>query len=884
MARKFVTNVDFSGNQALDVRLHQSSGNLSTLASGKVWFDTVKVRPVWAADGTTVHDIYPFATANTVSTGVLRDGNGDFSARIGNFSSVTLSGAITLSTQATTKEYVDALVQGLDLKNSCRCATTTALPAYTFSATGGGTLTANANGAFPTIDTTVTLTVGQSILVKDETSGNAKYNGIYTLDTEGNAGTPWVLVRRYDANTDAEVTSGMYTYISEGTANGSNGYALMTLDPITLNTTALSFSQFSGAGQIIAGTGLSKAGNTLSISTSYVGQTSITTLGTVTTGTWTATAIGTQYGGTGLNTSAATNGQLLIGNGSGLTLSTLTQGTGITITNGAGTITIAATNPAPLDGTFAIQNTADNTKQFKWSLGAQDTGSILTLATSASQATATLTIPLITTSDTMALLGTSQTFTGAKTFTGGVTIQTTALTITDVNVVLSATTGTKIGTATTQKLGFYNATPIVQPTGDVATALTNLGLVASPTISATTALDGTFAVNNTTTPTKQFKWNLAGQTASTILTLATAQSTSQTLNVPNITATDTIATLGLAQSFTAAKTFTGGLTVTTADVTITDRNIVLSATTGTKIGTATTQKLGFYNATPIVQPTGDVATALSNLGLVGSPTISATTALDGTFAVNNTADPTKQFKWSLGNQATGSIVTLATASTQATGTLNIPLFTTSDTLALLGTTQSFTGAKTFTGGLTVNTANMTITDVNIVLSATTGTKIGTATTQKLGFFNATPVAQQTGDISTALSNLGLVTSGTLAAGSLTGQVTIANGGTGTATTSQNYVFAGPATGGAGAPSFRALVLADLPSGSVKSYSADVGDGASLTYVITHNLGTLDIVAQVYEVASGALVECDVVRTSTTQATLTFTTIPTSNQYRVTIVA
>lgn len=745
MARQFVTNVEFSGNQALNLRLHQSAGDIGTIAAGKVWFDTNKVRPVWAATPSVVHDIYPFATANTASTGVLRDGNGDFAARIGSFASVTLSSPITLATQATTKEYVDALVQGLDLKNSCRCATTAALPAYVFTATGGGTLTASVNGAFPTIDTTVTMTVGQSILVKNESGANEKYNGIYTLDQVGDGSNPWILTRRYDANSDAEVTSGMYTYVSEGTANGSNGYALMTLDPITLNTTALTFSQFSGAGQIIAGTGLSKAGNTLSISTSYVGQTSITTLGTVTTGTWNGNIIGAAYGGTGLNTSAATNGQLLIGNGSGLTLSTLTQGTGITITNGAGTITIAATNPAPLDGTFAIQNTADNTKQFKWSLGAQDTGSILTLATSASQATATLTIPLITTSDTMALLGTSQTFTGAKTFTGGVTIQTTALTITDVNVVLSATTGTKIGTATTQKLGFYNATPIVQPTGDVATALTNLGLVASPTISATTALDGTFAVNNT-------------------------------------------------------------------------------------------------------------------------------------------ADPTKQFKWSLGNQATGSIVTLSTASTQATGTLSIPLFTTSDTLALLGTTQSFTGAKTFTGGLTVNTANMTITDVNIVLSATTGTKIGTATTQKLGFFNTTPVAQQTGDISTALSNLGLVTSGTLAAGSLTGQVAIANGGTGTATTSQNYVFAGPATGGAGAPSFRALVLADLPSGSVKSYSADVGDGASLTYVITHNLGTLDIVAQVYEVASGALVECDVVRTSTTQATLTFTTIPTSNQYRVTIVA
>ena len=50
------------------------------------------------------------------------------------------------------------------------------------------------------------------------------------------------------------------------------------------------------------------------------------------------------------------------------------------------------------------------------------------------------------------------------------------------NMILGTTTGTKIGTATTQKLGFFNATPIVQPTGNIPTALTNLGLVATPTI------------------------------------------------------------------------------------------------------------------------------------------------------------------------------------------------------------------------------------------------------------------------------------------------------------------------------------------------------------------------------------------------------------------
>jgi hypothetical protein len=77
-----------------------------------------------------------------------------------------------------------------------------------------------------------------------------------------------------------------------------------------------------------------------------------------------------------------------------------------------------------------------------------------------------------------------------------------------------------------------------------------------------------------------------------------------------------------------------------------------------------------------------------------------------------------------------------------TGTAAVAVWTAlSDGGGTVGGANTWTGANTFTGGLIVTTTNVTITDVNIALSATTGTKIGTATTQKLGFFNATPVAQ-----------------------------------------------------------------------------------------------------------------------------------------------
>ncbi len=68
----------------------------------------------------------------------------------------------------------------------------------------------------------------------------------------------------------------------------------------------------------------------------------ITSVGTITSGTWNGTMIGAQYGGTGVNASSALNGQLLIGNGSGFSLATITQGNGVTVSNGAGSISVAA--------------------------------------------------------------------------------------------------------------------------------------------------------------------------------------------------------------------------------------------------------------------------------------------------------------------------------------------------------------------------------------------------------------------------------------------------------------------------------------------------------------------------------------------------------------
>ena len=204
---------------------------------------------------------------------------------------------------AATKAYVDAVKQGLDVKDSVRVATTANI-------TLSGTQSVDG----------VNVIAGDRVLVKNQTTGSE--NGIYVV-----AAGAWT--RAVDANSDADVTSGMFTFVEEGTSNGDSGYVMTTNAPITLGTTALVFTQFSGAGQVGAGNGLTKTGNTLDvvgtadritvnadsvdIASTYAGQSSITTLGTVGTGTWQATTVAVEYGGTGATTGGDARTNLGIG-------------------------------------------------------------------------------------------------------------------------------------------------------------------------------------------------------------------------------------------------------------------------------------------------------------------------------------------------------------------------------------------------------------------------------------------------------------------------------------------------------------------------------------------------------------------------------------------
>ncbi len=247
---------------------------------------------------------------------------------------------------AATKNYVDAARSGLDVKQSVRVTTT-------------GNITLSGT---QTIDG-IAVVSGDRVLVKDQTT--ASQNGIYIV-----ANGAWT--RSSDADANAEVTSGLFTFVEEGNTQAATGWVLTSTGTLTVGTSPLTFGLFSITNNIAAGAGLIKNGNqfdvqvgtgiaivddtvtlastvagagltftsgvldvvgttnritvnadSIDIASTYVGQSSITTLGTISTGVWQGTTIAGAYGGTGQSSYSV--GDLLVASGAS-TLSKLSVG------------------------------------------------------------------------------------------------------------------------------------------------------------------------------------------------------------------------------------------------------------------------------------------------------------------------------------------------------------------------------------------------------------------------------------------------------------------------------------------------------------------------------------------------------------------------------
>lgn len=176
---------------------------------------------------------------NTASTIVQRDGSGNFAA--GQITATKVMGlsSPTNPSDAATKDYVDLATQGLDAKASVRAATTANI---------------TLSGA-QTIDG-VSVVAGNRVLVKNQTT--VSQNGLYVA-----ASGAWQRVTDLASGASA---SGVFTFVEEGTTNADSGWLCISdVGADVVGTNNISFTQFSGAGQITAGNGLTKTGNTIDV-------------------------------------------------------------------------------------------------------------------------------------------------------------------------------------------------------------------------------------------------------------------------------------------------------------------------------------------------------------------------------------------------------------------------------------------------------------------------------------------------------------------------------------------------------------------------------------------------------------------------------------------
>ena len=321
--RKFLVDLDLNQNELLKAKLESLASAPAGPVEGQIYFDTTKDQigvctnatgPVWSYGGD-ITDVVAgtggisvsvdangvatvsidAATGSTpghmsaadktkldnatssevVNTLVIRDANGDFEA-----GKITLNDTPVNDDHAATKGYVDSVAQGLDVKESVRVHDTANVSISSAPATIDG----------------VTLTSGDRVLLSGQTTTTE--DGIYIFNGSGSA-----MTRAADFATGDTVASA-FMFVEEGTANADTGWVCTNNSGSdVVGTDDLVFTQFSGAGSIVAGFGLTKTGNTIDV---VAGDNSLDVLADSVAVKLNATG-GIETTGTGLNVKVDTN-------------------------------------------------------------------------------------------------------------------------------------------------------------------------------------------------------------------------------------------------------------------------------------------------------------------------------------------------------------------------------------------------------------------------------------------------------------------------------------------------------------------------------------------------------------------------------------------------
>jgi hypothetical protein len=529
------------------------------------------------------------------------------------------------------------------------------------------------------------------------------------------------------------------------------------------------------------------------------------------------------------------------------------SGTALSVTNSAsiGTLSLtnalSATNGGTSQSTYTTGDTlyasATNTLS---KLGIGSTGQVLTVAggvpTWATPATSG-TVTSVSVVSTNGFAGTVAT----ATTTPAITIETT------INSPILAGNGTAISAATT--------------TGTGSTAV----LSAGPAITGAWSLTDAGEIVNATTTTKALAFNLSGMTAAKTLTLSSSQSTTQTLTIPNITASDTLATLGLAQTFSG-------------DITLSASGTALTVTNTASIGT-----LNLSNALGVTYGGTGTTTAPTQYGVIYASSTSAYASTSAGTAnyplvANSGAAPTfQQLSLTAGVTGTLPIANGGTnATTSAAGTIlnassgTAASFTATPTLGVAGSTAgtiALASSTASTGLVTLANGGTTSANAYTFSFPTTGGTNGYALTT-----NGSGTTSWTSIVTNPMTTGGdLIIGGssgtpTRLANGTSGQVLMSNGGT----SAETWATVPGNTTILTAPNFQSLTFDSTTfTGKVTSGSPTVTNVSSFTglYVGMGLSASADVTAGTYIIAintGGSTLTLSANATGGSATTVTFT--------------
>jgi len=972
MAKKFLEPVDHTQLEILNVRMQQLSSPPGSPVSGQFWYNTTDARPQWY-DGTANWEIYPTVSTNTPTTAVLRDSSGNFLAGTitanltGTASQATLlydgastyqsgsyylnfanstgtrthtaisdfdaqvqtsrldqmaapTAAVSMNSQnitnlatpvnatdAANKAYVDASAAGLDVKDSVRLLAATALAAYTRV---GNVLTENVNGALANIDG-VAPALNDRILL---TAGASNVdNGIYVVTSLGGAGAPWVLTRSSDANTSAEVMSGMFTFTSEGTTYAGSGWILTTPNPITLNTTGLTFTQFSQAGTIIganvgAGAGwyqgkvgttlnfksiiaassrlsitvntndltldvveanlvLNNIGGTLSATKGGTGLTTTTQNGVLiggATNTFVMTAAGTAnqvfavpsgggapvFGAINLASSAAVSGVLPIANGGTNSSTALTGSGGVAVVTGAG-------------GGIIQGPSGTTTQVLHGNAGGLPTFGAVALAT-----------------DVSGQLPVANGGTGASTKPAGFDALSPMTTLGD--IIYFSTTGARLAGNTTATKNFLtqtgtgaiSAAPVwgVITASDIASGImtiaqggTNSGTaLAGSTIMISSGTGGAIVQGAAGTSVQVLHGNVSGAPTYGAVVLTS----------------DVSGILPIANGGTNASTKAGAFDSLSPMNTLGD--LIYFTSTGVRLAgntSAVKQYLsqtgtGTVSAAPVwaTLSASDIGSGTLPIGFGGTNSNTALTGV-GSVMVN---DGTKIIQGPAGSATTVLHGNASGTPTYAAVSL------TADVSGILPIANGGTNASTKATAFDNLSPMTTLGDLIYGGTAGTNTRLAGNITATKNFL----VQTGTGSASAAPTWGTIVAADLPATLTSNAKVNVLNNATAVGTElGINFIPGTNVT----------LGISDNPgqnrvdvtinaavTGTVNKYSQTLSTSAT-SYTITHSLGTLDVMVIIYNTSTGEQVFCDVYNATTNTVTLNFAVAPTASLYRVVVV-